>query len=138
MASSKSSPPVGGVCCDYIYCTVFGLQQQCGQSPCLLVERLGQDEACQAAHSADLQAALLATTWILLLICFSSRTECMHADGDTHLGGEDFDQNVMQYFIKLIKKKYGKDVSKDARALQVRFLPSVGSPEALCLRLFTS
>ena len=29
--------------------------------------------------------------------------------GDTHLGGEDFDHRVMEYFIKLIKKKYGKD-----------------------------
>jgi heat shock protein 5 len=44
--------------------------------------------------------------------------EVVSTNGDTHLGGEDFDQNVMQYFIKLIKKKYGKDVSKDARALQ--------------------
>ncbi|GFH06793.1 luminal binding protein Bip1, partial [Haematococcus lacustris] len=44
--------------------------------------------------------------------------EVISTNGDTHLGGEDFDQNVMQYFIKLIKKKYGKDVSKDARALQ--------------------
>lgn len=39
-------------------------------------------------------------------------------NGDTHLGGEDFDQRVMEYFIKLIKKKYKVDVSKDARALQ--------------------
>ena len=39
-------------------------------------------------------------------------------NGDTHLGGEDFDQRVMEYFIKLIKKKYKKDISGDARALQ--------------------
>lgn len=38
--------------------------------------------------------------------------------GDTHLGGEDFDQRVLQYFIKLIKKKYSKDISNDKRALQ--------------------
>jgi molecular chaperone DnaK (HSP70) len=38
--------------------------------------------------------------------------------GDTHLGGEDFDQRVMEYFIKLIKKKYKVDISGDARALQ--------------------
>ncbi|KAF2298028.1 hypothetical protein GH714_007181 [Hevea brasiliensis] len=31
--------------------------------------------------------------------------------------GEDFDQRVMEYFIKLIKKKHGKDISKDNRAL---------------------
>ncbi|KAK9833849.1 hypothetical protein WJX74_007814 [Apatococcus lobatus] len=38
--------------------------------------------------------------------------------GDTHLGGEDFDQRVMEYFIKLIKRKYSVDVSGDKRALQ--------------------
>jgi len=31
--------------------------------------------------------------------------------------GEDFDQRIMEYFIKLIKKKYSKDISKDNRAL---------------------
>ncbi|KAK8509037.1 hypothetical protein V6N12_054065 [Hibiscus sabdariffa] len=31
--------------------------------------------------------------------------------------GEDFDQRVMEYFIKLIKKKHGKDISKDNRAI---------------------
>ena len=44
--------------------------------------------------------------------------EVVSTAGDTHLGGEDFDHRVMDYFIKLIKKKYDKDVSKDARALQ--------------------
>ena len=34
------------------------------------------------------------------------------------LGGEDFDQNVMDYFMKLYKKKTGKDVRKDNRAVQ--------------------
>jgi heat shock protein 5 len=44
--------------------------------------------------------------------------EVISTNGDTHLGGEDFDHRVMEYFIKLIKKKYGKDISKDNRALQ--------------------
>uniref|UniRef100_A0A8C2ZAW3 Endoplasmic reticulum chaperone BIP n=1 Tax=Cyclopterus lumpus TaxID=8103 RepID=A0A8C2ZAW3_CYCLU len=34
------------------------------------------------------------------------------------LGGEDFDQRVMEHFIKLYKKKTGKDVRKDNRAVQ--------------------
>jgi endoplasmic reticulum chaperone BiP len=38
--------------------------------------------------------------------------------GDTHLGGEDFDQRVLSHFIKLIKKKHGKDISGDKGALQ--------------------
>ena len=35
----------------------------------------------------------------------------------TRSPGEDFDQRIMEYFIKLIKKKYNKDISKDNRAL---------------------
>ena len=44
--------------------------------------------------------------------------EVVATNGDTHLGGEDFDQRVMEYFIKLYKKKTGKDVRKDNRAVQ--------------------
>jgi len=44
--------------------------------------------------------------------------EVVSTSGDTHLGGEDFDQRVMEYFIKLTKKKKGKDIRKDNRALQ--------------------
>ncbi|KAL0454424.1 UNVERIFIED_CONTAM: Luminal-binding protein 5 [Sesamum latifolium] len=43
--------------------------------------------------------------------------EVLATSGDTHLGGEDFDHRVMDYFVKLIKRKYGKDISKDKRAL---------------------
>jgi len=34
------------------------------------------------------------------------------------VGGEDFDQRVMEHFIKLYKKKKGKDLRKDNRAVQ--------------------
>ncbi|XP_005460646.3 endoplasmic reticulum chaperone BiP-like [Oreochromis niloticus] len=44
--------------------------------------------------------------------------EVVATNGDTHLGGEDFDQRVMEHFIKLYKKKTGKDVSKNNRAVQ--------------------
>jgi len=44
--------------------------------------------------------------------------EVLATNGDTHLGGEDFDQRVMQYFIKLFKKKYNKDLGDDKRAIQ--------------------
>lgn len=43
--------------------------------------------------------------------------EVLSTSGDTHLGGEDFDQRIMDYFIKLVKKKHNKDISKDNRAL---------------------
>uniref|UniRef100_A0A1I8ISC1 Ski_Sno domain-containing protein n=1 Tax=Macrostomum lignano TaxID=282301 RepID=A0A1I8ISC1_9PLAT len=44
--------------------------------------------------------------------------EVLATNGDTHLGGEDFDQRIMEYFIKLYKKKTGKDLRKDHRAVQ--------------------
>ncbi|XP_071906132.1 luminal-binding protein 4-like [Coffea arabica] len=43
--------------------------------------------------------------------------EVLSTNGNTHLGGEDFDQRVMDYFVKLIKKKYNKDISNDKKAL---------------------
>jgi len=44
--------------------------------------------------------------------------EVVATNGDTHLGGEDFDQRVMQHFVKIFNKKTGKDMAKDKRALQ--------------------
>merc|ERR1712159_792972 len=44
--------------------------------------------------------------------------EVVATNGDTHLGGEDFDQRVMQHFIKVFEKKNKKDMSKDKRAIQ--------------------
>jgi heat shock protein 5 len=44
--------------------------------------------------------------------------EVLATNGDTHLGGEDFDQRTMAYFMKVFKKKTKKDMSKDKRAIQ--------------------
>jgi len=38
--------------------------------------------------------------------------------GDTHLGGEDFDNKLVQYFAEEFKKKYKKDLSSSDRALR--------------------
>jgi endoplasmic reticulum chaperone BiP len=37
--------------------------------------------------------------------------------GDTHLGGEDFDNRVIDYFVKLYKKKNKVDVSQDLKVM---------------------
>eukprot|EP01006_Ploeotia_vitrea_P041910 TRINITY_DN66585_c0_g1_i1.p1 TRINITY_DN66585_c0_g1~~TRINITY_DN66585_c0_g1_i1.p1 ORF type:complete len:658 (+),score=105.69 TRINITY_DN66585_c0_g1_i1:102-2075(+) len=55
---------------------------------------------------------------VTLLTIDNGVFEVLATNGDTHLGGEDFDQRVMQYFIKLIKKRDSVDVTKDKRALQ--------------------
>uniref|UniRef100_A0A7R9Z725 Heat shock protein 70 n=1 Tax=Pseudictyota dubia TaxID=2749911 RepID=A0A7R9Z725_9STRA len=44
--------------------------------------------------------------------------EVLATNGNTHLGGEDFDQRVMEYFSKMVQKKTGTDISTDDRATQ--------------------
>merc|ERR1712063_192035 len=44
--------------------------------------------------------------------------EVLATAGDTHLGGEDFDQRVMEHLLKQFRMKTGKDASKDKRAVQ--------------------
>merc|ERR1711871_342585 len=44
--------------------------------------------------------------------------EVVATNGDTHLGGEDFDQRVMEYMMKIFKRKHKKDMSKDKRSIQ--------------------
>lgn len=38
--------------------------------------------------------------------------------GDTHLGGDDFDQRIMEYVVESFKRDEGIDLSKDPLALQ--------------------
>lgn len=44
--------------------------------------------------------------------------EVLSTNGDTHLGGEDFDQRLIDYFVAEFKKDSGMDISKDSLALQ--------------------
>ena len=44
--------------------------------------------------------------------------EVLSTNGDTFLGGEDFDQRIIDYIIDEFKKEQGVDLSKDVLALQ--------------------
>jgi len=44
--------------------------------------------------------------------------EVLSTNGDTFLGGEDFDQRIIDYIIGEFKKEQGVDLSKDVLALQ--------------------
>ena len=55
---------------------------------------------------------------VTLLTIDNGVFEVLSTNGDTHLGGEDFDQRVMSYFIKMMKKKSNVDISSDKKALQ--------------------
>jgi molecular chaperone DnaK len=44
--------------------------------------------------------------------------EVKSTDGDTHLGGDDFDNEIINWIVEEFKSDYGIDLSKDAIALQ--------------------
>lgn len=44
--------------------------------------------------------------------------EVKATNGDTHLGGDDFDQHIINYLIEEFKKTEGIDLSKDNQAMQ--------------------
>ncbi|EFQ35485.1 hsp70-like protein [Colletotrichum graminicola] len=43
--------------------------------------------------------------------------EVLATAGDTHLGGEDFDQRIINYFAKSYNKKNSVDITKDLKAM---------------------
>ena len=44
--------------------------------------------------------------------------EVLSTDGDTHLGGDDFDQALIDYLVSEFKNENGMDISQDPMALQ--------------------
>lgn len=60
---------------------------------------------------------------VTLLTINNGVFQVLATNGDTHLGGEDFDQRVMEYLIKLYKKKTGKvvQISRVSSSVYVSF-----------------
>jgi molecular chaperone DnaK len=44
--------------------------------------------------------------------------EVLSTNGDTHLGGDDFDKKIMDWILEEFKKQEGIDISKDPMAMQ--------------------
>jgi molecular chaperone DnaK len=55
---------------------------------------------------------------ISILDVSSDTVEVKSTNGDTHLGGDDFDQRIIAWIIEQFKKSEGADLSKDPLALQ--------------------
>jgi len=47
-----------------------------------------------------------------------STVEVLSTNGDTHLGGDDFDKKIMEWILEEFKKTEGIDLSKDPSSLQ--------------------
>ena len=44
--------------------------------------------------------------------------EVKSTSGDTHLGGEDFDNRMVNHFVTEFKRKHKKDITPNKRALR--------------------
>lgn len=44
--------------------------------------------------------------------------EVISTSGDTHLGGEDFDQRVLEFYMKLIQRKHNVNIDNNKHAIQ--------------------
>eukprot|EP00029_Vermamoeba_vermiformis_P014069 TRINITY_DN90_c0_g1_i1.p1 TRINITY_DN90_c0_g1~~TRINITY_DN90_c0_g1_i1.p1 ORF type:complete len:652 (-),score=270.03 TRINITY_DN90_c0_g1_i1:119-2074(-) len=55
---------------------------------------------------------------VSLLTLESGVFEVKATHGNTHLGGADFDTRLVQHFVEQFKKKSGKDISNNAKALR--------------------
>ena len=55
---------------------------------------------------------------ISILDVAADTVEVKSTNGDTHLGGDDFDQKIMSWILDEFKKQEGIDLSKDVTALQ--------------------
>ena len=55
---------------------------------------------------------------ISILDVSADTVEVKSTNGDTHLGGEDFDQRIINWIIEEFRKDQGIDLSKDTLALQ--------------------
>jgi heat shock protein 5 len=55
---------------------------------------------------------------VTLLTIDTGVVEVLAPNGATPRGGDDFDHRVMNYFIKVFKKKHNVDITKDKRSVQ--------------------
>ncbi|GJS81033.1 heat shock cognate 70 kDa protein [Tanacetum coccineum] len=54
---------------------------------------------------------------VSVLTIDNGRFEVKASGGDNHLGGEDFDNRMVEYFVAEFNRKYKKDISGNSRAL---------------------
>ncbi|KAJ9549325.1 hypothetical protein OSB04_021868 [Centaurea solstitialis] len=90
---------------------------------------LNEPTAAAIAYGLDQKASIIGEVNVLifdlgggtfdvsLLTIEKESIKVKVAGGDTHLGGEDFDNRMVEYFVAEFNRKYRKDISMNPRAL---------------------
>jgi len=79
----------------------YGLEKKCSKEKNILIFDLGGG-----------------TFDVSLLTIEDGMFEVKATAGDTHLGGEDFDNRMVDYFVEEFKKKYRKNAKENMRAMR--------------------
>ena len=79
------------------------------------LERSAGDSKTQTLLMYDLGGGTLDVTVLLL---DSGVFEVKSTSGDTHLGGQDFDNNLVQYFLPEVQAKCGEDISENPKSVK--------------------
>lgn len=79
-------------------------------------------DTCKGSSSSEKNVLVVdaggGTTDISLLTIDDGIFEVKATSGDSHLGGEDIDRNMVEYCIQEFKKKHKKDISTNTRAIR--------------------
>ena len=101
--------------------------KQAGEIAGLKVERIvNEPTASSLAYGLDKKKAETVAVYdfgggtfdISILDLGEGVYEVKSTNGDTHLGGDDFDQRILDFLAEDFKKKEGIDLKKDRQALQ--------------------
>lgn len=101
--------------------------KQAGEIAGLTVERIiNEPTAASLAYGLDKQANEMIAVYdlgggtfdISILEVGDGVFEVKSTNGDTFLGGDDFDRTIMEWIVAEFKKEHGIDLSKDKQALQ--------------------
>lgn len=101
--------------------------KQAGQIAGLEVERIvNEPTAASLAYGLDEKGTQTIAVYdlgggtfdISILEIGDGVFEVKSTNGDTFLGGDDFDSQIIDYIVKEFKQDHGKDLSKDPQALQ--------------------
>lgn len=79
------------------------------------IERRGRGQPAQTLLVYDLGGGTLDVT---VLVVDGVVFEVRSTSGDTHLGGQDFDSNLVQHFLPIVHQQCGHDISKNPKALK--------------------
>nr|GMD59037.1 heat shock cognate 70 kDa protein 2-like [Ipomoea batatas] len=79
---------------------------------------INEPTAAAIAYGLDKKATNVGTFDVSLLTIEEGIFEVKATAGDTHLGGEDFDNRMVNHFVQEFKRKNKKDITGNPRALR--------------------